>query len=95
MTASNVVRDSIAVADPLDPTNFLRPTWPNIAAVTPNDAADLTNTGILLIGTGGTLKIDTVSGLTVSLTVPNGYFYVKVKRVYSTGTAATGISVLY
>lgn len=96
MSKYAAITGTVAIADPEDPTSVLRPTLPNIDAVTTSDSADLPNPGILLIGTGGSLKIDTVSGLSgVSLTVPAGYLYVPVTKVYQTGTSATGISVLY
>lgn len=96
MSKYPAITGTVAIADPEDPTSVLRPTLPHIAPVTPNDNADLANPGILYIGTGGTLKVDTVAGDSgVALTVPAGYLYVPIQRVYSTGTAASGISVLY
>lgn len=95
MSKYQAITGTVAIADPDDPENVLRPTLPNIDPVTPSDTDPLPNAGILLIGTGGTLKVTLVSGATVALTVPNGYFYVPVSKVFSTGTAASGISVLY
>lgn len=69
----------------------------NAAAVTPSDTANLTPVAwALLIGTGGTLKVDTLGGQTgVALTAPAGLFPLMVTRVYATGTAATGIVALW
>lgn len=65
-------------------------------AVTPNNDADLTAPGILFVGTGGTLKVKTVSGDDlVFASVPDGYeVKCEVKKVYATGTSATNL-VLY
>ena len=82
---------------------------PNIATkgflVTPSDSADLSadsaNTTdsqkycVLHVGTGGTLKVDTEGGSTITLTVGSGFIPISVKRVYSTGTTATPITALY
>lgn len=69
----------------------------NGAAVTPNDSADLARSGILYVGTGGSVVITTVGGDTLTLTgVPSGsWIPVRVKRVFSTGTTASGIVVFY
>jgi hypothetical protein len=69
----------------------------NAAAVTPSDTNNLSPAAwSLLIGTGGTLKVDTLGGQTgVALTVPAGLFPLMVTRVYATGTAATGIVALW
>lgn len=68
-------------------------------AVTPADGADLTDIPkALYIGVGGTISVDPVDGpgTAVSFTVPQGVFdAVRVKRVRSTGTSATGIVGLY
>ncbi len=61
--------------------------------VNPNDNADLAVLPRrLLIATGGTLKVTTLAGNTVQLTVPAGEFRCAVKRVFATGTAASGIT---
>lgn len=67
------------------------------AAVTPNDTNDLAyNSKRLHIGTGGTVKIDTVGGDTVTYTAASGtYLNVRAKKVYSTGTTATNIVAEY
>lgn len=66
--------------------------------VTPNDAVDLPQTARgLLIAVGGTLKVNTLDGGVANpraLTVPAGVFPCVVTRVWSTGTAATGITAL-
>lgn len=66
-------------------------------AVTPSDSTDLPGGTCwqLIIGTGGTLKITDSAGNTETLTVPAGRLPVKAKRVWSTGTSATGITALY
>ncbi len=72
----------------------------SVSAVTPSDSADLTNSGILYIGSisgGTTLKVTTTGGDTVTFPeVEVGWFGpLKVERVWSTGTAATSIFVAY
>jgi hypothetical protein len=64
--------------------------------VTPSDTDDLANASTaLLLSVDGALKVDTEGGETVVF--PTGTFLVKtflplrVTRVYSTGTTATGI----
>lgn len=72
------------------------PAW-NAAAVTPDDNNDLANEGVLWVGTGGNVKVTTIGGDTVTLTdVQNGDVPpVRVKRVHSTDTTASDITVLY
>lgn len=66
------------------------------AAVTPSDSADITETRGLYIGTAGNLKVTFADGTTATLTsVANGVIPLKVKRVWATGTTATGITALY
>jgi hypothetical protein len=63
--------------------------------VTPNDGADLSVAARgLLIAVGGTLKVTLPSGATCATTVPAGFFPVNCVRVWSTGTAATGITAI-
>jgi hypothetical protein len=66
--------------------------------VTKDDAANLPD-GIckgLYIGTAGTLKITGADGVDVAFAnVAVGYLALKVKRVWSTGTAAAGIMAFY
>jgi hypothetical protein len=64
--------------------------------ITPSDTDDLANASTaVLISVDGALKVDTEGGETV--TFPTGTFLVKtflplrVRRIYSTGTTATGI----
>ena len=61
--------------------------------ITPSDTDDLVDpVSALHISVAGALKVDMVSGETVTFaTVPAGTFEIAVKRVYATGTAATGI----
>lgn len=68
------------------------------AAVTPNDSADMTYTArSLWVGTGGNVKVNTLDASTITLTnVPDGTLLpVQCKRVYSTGTTASGIVALW
>ena len=68
------------------------------AAVTPSDGSDLpiTPTRALYIGNTGALKVDMADGSTVTFAnCPAGVLPISVKRVYSTGTAATNIAALY
>ncbi len=64
-------------------------------AVSPSDTVDLSRTARgLLISVGGTLHVQKPDGTEVSTTVPSGLFPCRVKRVYLTGTASTGITAL-
>lgn len=70
----------------------------NAAAVTPNDSADLTNVSrSLYVGGAGNVKVDMADVGTVTFTgvVAGSILPIRVKRVYSTGTTATTILVLY
>lgn len=71
-------------------------TSPRSAAVTPNDGADLPGglCSCLVIAVGGTLHYVDADG-EVSTTVPAGTFPVQIRKVFATGTAATGITALY
>lgn len=78
----------------------MAPTWEqpakHAAAITPHDTNDLTNfPRALVIGTGGTLKVDTVGGETVTLSVVSSILPLMVTRVYATGTTATDIIGLW
>ena len=64
--------------------------------VTPNDGADLAfTTQFLILGTGGTLKVNDEFGNPQALTVPAGVLPLRVSRVWATGTAATGITACF
>ena len=68
------------------------------AAAVHSDTVDLANSGVLWVGTGGNVKIDAVTaGTGITFTaVPDGSLLpVRTKKVYSTGTTATNIVVLY
>lgn len=67
------------------------------AVVTPADGADLAHASrSLYIGTGGTLKVTTLGGETLTITVgDNMMLPLRVVRVFSTGTTATDILSLY
>lgn len=61
--------------------------------VTPNDSTDIAEVSMnLYIGTGGTLKVTMMDGSVVSYAaIAAGRHPLRVKRVWSTGTSATGI----
>lgn len=67
------------------------------AAVTPADGSDLANTARgLYVGTAGNIKVTTKGGSEITFTnVPVGILPVSVKRVWSTGTTASGIVALW
>lgn len=69
----------------------------NAAAVTPNDSTDLTNSGVLFVGSSGNVAVTTNGGDDVTFTgVAGGSIIpVTVTRVKSTGTTASNILVLY
>lgn len=70
----------------------------NATDVTPSDSTDLSQPGILYVGNGGDVKVETINGDTVTFAnMPIGSFLpCVVKRVYATGTGNTsGILVCY
>jgi hypothetical protein len=63
--------------------------------ITPNDGADLAVTVRgLIVATAGAVKITNAAGNTVTLTLPAGQFSLGIKRVWSSGTTATGLTGL-
>ncbi len=70
----------------------------NAVAVTPSDGADLTNTSrALFIGTSGNITVYMKDQSTAVLftNVPVGVLPIRVDRVLSTGTTASGIVALW
>lgn len=70
----------------------------NLALVTPSDSADLSAPcNSIFCGGAGTLKVTTVGGQSVTLTgVTAGQILpIRATRVWSTGTTATNIAVLW
>jgi hypothetical protein len=67
------------------------------AAVTPSDSTDLPEISLALyIGTAGTLKVTMLDGSVVTYaSVAAGRHPLRVKRVWATGTSATGIVAEY
>jgi len=68
------------------------------AVVTPSDTANLPKSArVLWVGGAGNVKVDTVSGDTVTInSVAAGTLLpIQVRRVYSTGTSATLMVALY
>lgn len=72
--------------------------------VTPSDTNDLSVAypaypycKAIYIGATGTLKVTLASGTQISLTVvnPGTIYHLACKRIWATGTSATGIIALY
>ena len=76
-------------------THHRRPTDPAITVfdITPDDSNDLAHvTTGLNVATPGVVRVTTVDGSTAELTVHPGHaFPIRVRRVWQTGTTATGI----
>ena len=78
---------------------MLKRTPANAVAITPSDTVDLAKPSFLYVTVGGTLKI-TLNGMTdgTFISVSPGddreYAYL-VKRVWATGTTATGVIALF
>lgn len=67
------------------------------SAVTPNDSTDIDATKALYVGTTGNIKVIMADGGS-AVTFTNcavGYHPLRVTRVYSTDTTASGIVALY
>lgn len=72
-----------------------RPTDPAITVfdIAPDDGADLAQVTIALnVATPGTVRVTTVDGSTSDISVNPGHaFPIRVRRIWLTGTTATGI----
>ncbi len=78
--------------------NFLEvSSFDSVVGISADDSNDLADSGVLFIGTGGNVKADIINVGTVTfLNVPNGtWIYVRVKKVYATGTTASDIVVAF
>lgn len=67
------------------------------AAITPNDTTGFAVTRGIYIGGAGNIKVDMLDGTTVTFTaIAAGIIHpIAVKKVYATGTTATGIIGVY
>jgi hypothetical protein len=99
MTAPSSIRDSVAVADPNNPSNCIVPNAQNAAAVTKSDSTVFTPATIgLWVGGVGDVAVR-MYGSQTSVTfvaVPAGTMLpIQVDKVLSTGTSATNIVRLW
>lgn len=69
----------------------------HLLSVIPDDANDLpTASRCINVQATGTIRVTTVAGDTGTILVAAGItFPIRAKRIWATGTTATGISVLY
>lgn len=69
----------------------------NAIAVVPNDSEDLTYVSRAInVATSGSVCITTLHGDTVTISVGAGtLFPVRARRIWTTGTTATGLVVMY
>lgn len=76
---------------------FDAPIQGTIGAITPNDGADLSRViHALNVGVTGDVKVTFVDGTEGVMTLASGALHrMLVKRVWSTGTTATGIKGFY
>lgn len=72
-----------------------QPIYNVVTAVTPDDNLDVdTHQALLIGGAAGNLSVVQMNGAVSTFAVPLGVLPVRVKRVRSTLTTATGISLL-
>jgi hypothetical protein len=72
------------------------PRFTNYANVTPSDTLDLSyNARSFIIGVAGNLKVRTIYNTDVTIAVPAGVIPIIARRVFATGTTATGIVALF
>lgn len=68
------------------------------AAVTTSDTTDMTRpANAIMVTAGGAVKVDTQDGSTLTLPglVVGTIYPIAARRIYTTGTTATGIIALY
>lgn len=64
-------------------------------AITPNDSTDLAvDCRAVIIAVGGTFKATKPNGVDVTTTLPPGTHILPCRRIWSTGTSATGITAI-
>lgn len=60
--------------------------------ITTSDSSDLTDvTRMLVVGVAGNIQLTDVDGVTGTYAFPSGQFPVRVKRIWTTSTTATGL----
>jgi len=76
---------------------FLSSPITGAAAVTPNDSTDLPEVTLaLFVSVAGAVKVTMMDGSVVTYpTLSAGRHHLRVKRVWATGTAATGLVAEY
>lgn len=69
----------------------------HVEAATPSDTADLANASRAInVAAAGAVRVTTVGGSVGTVFVAAGVpFPIRAKRIWRTGTTATGIAVLY
>jgi hypothetical protein len=69
----------------------------DMIAVTPDDSTDLTYVSRAInVATSGTVRVTTRWGTTASISVAAGIIFpIRVRRIWATGTTATGIVALF
>ena len=67
-----------------------------LAAVTPSDSVDLaTDSRAIKVAAAGSVRVTTVGGDTVTVIIAAGIaFPVRARRIWTTGTTATGLVVM-
>ena len=79
-------------------TRTRRPSDPatTLFDITPDDAADLAQVTLAVnVKTPGTLRVTMIDGTTGDISIAPGHaFPLRVRRVWATGTTATGIRAL-
>jgi hypothetical protein len=77
--------------------NLLTAPADHAKAITPDNSNDLAYvTRAVILAVAGDLKVDTLGGESGEvLTLPAGPHAIRVKRIYATGTTATGITALW
>lgn len=64
-------------------------------AITPNDSTDLAvDCCAVIIAVGGAFKATKPNGTVETVTLPPGQFLLPCRRIWSTGTTATGITAI-
>lgn len=71
--------------------------WSAASAIVPSDSIAIPATAGVYVGVSGNVKVDMAlagAGPVTFLNVPVGFHRLSVKKVYATGTTATGLFAL-